>query len=245
MSIYLPPSLRHFDPRVCLISTWIDHLPFGYDIVEAVKPKLLVELGSYQGLSYFTFCQSIKDHDIDALCYAVDSWKGDKHTREYDETVYKEFFKYNRTNFPGFSYVMRMLFDEALNHFKDESIDLLHIDGCHTYEAVVHDFNNWYPKVKPGGIVLFHDITARMEDFGVYRFWDEYSPVYPSFSFHHGFGLGVIRKPDGKKTDEQLLTLLFDEDEKKQENLRAFYVFASRYIMNLMQENCPKIQKKG
>ncbi len=244
MAIYLPPSLRHFDPKVCLISTWVDHLPFGYDIVEAIQPKLLVELGSYQGLSYFTFCQSIKDHDIDALCYAVDSWVGDKHTQAYDEKIYKDFFKYNRTHFSGFSYVMRMMFDEALSHFTDESIDLLHIDGCHTYDAVLHDFNNWYPKVRPGGIILFHDITARMDDFGVYKFWEEYSPQYESFNFNHGFGLGVIQKPGNTGIQPTLLKMLFDEDENIKEDLRAFYVYASRYIMNLMQQNCPKTEKK-
>ena len=66
-----------------------------------------------------------------------------------------------------------MLFDEALGHFTDGSLDLVHIDGYHTYEAVSGDFEKWYPKVKPGGIVIFHDIAARLLDFGAWRFWSE------------------------------------------------------------------------
>ncbi len=38
---------------------------------------------------------------------------------------------------------MRMLFNEALELFSDESIGLLNIDGFHTYEAVRNDFESW------------------------------------------------------------------------------------------------------
>jgi len=160
--IYLPPSLRHFEPAFLTFSTWMDHLPFGYDIVEAVRPRLLVELGSHKGFSYFTFCQSMKDHDIDGLCYAVDTWEGDRHTDSYGEEVFQEVNRYNRQHYAGFSYLLRMLFEEALGHFRDASVDLIHIDGLHTYEAVRRDFEDWYPKLRPGGIMLFHDIAARM-----------------------------------------------------------------------------------
>ena len=51
MPIYLPPSLRNFIPKVRLISAWIDHMPFGYDLVAAIRPRLLAELGTHKGLS--------------------------------------------------------------------------------------------------------------------------------------------------------------------------------------------------
>ncbi len=36
-------------------------------------------------------------------------------------------------------------------------IDLLWIDGDHTYEGALADLRNWWPKVVPGGHVILHD----------------------------------------------------------------------------------------
>ena len=123
-----------------------------------------------------------------------------------------------------------MLFNEAAPHFAPESIDLLHIDGLHTYTAVQEDFTTWYPKVRPGGLVLFHDIEARQSDFGVWKFWQELEQEHETFDFHHGYGLGVLRKPGGEPSDHQLLKLLFESSETEQQRLRQFYVHASDFL---------------
>jgi hypothetical protein len=234
-SIYLPPSVRHFEPQHMVFSTWVDHLPFGYDIVAAIRPKMLVELGTHKGLSYFAFCQAMKENEIDGVCYAVDTFEGDAHTDKYDESVFNSVNNHNRQNYFGFSYLMRMLFEDALKHFDNDSIDLLHIDGFHTYEAVSGDFANWYPKVKPGGIILFHDVMARLQDFGAWKFWDEISTQHETFTFKHGFGLGVLRKPGGDRSqDPELLKLLFQHrSEEDAADLRAFYVHAGKHLDNM------------
>jgi len=40
---------------------------------------------------------------------------------------------------------------------KDESLDFVYIDANHTFWYVLADIANWYPKVKPGGIIAGHD----------------------------------------------------------------------------------------
>jgi hypothetical protein len=230
VSIYLPPSFVNFVPRHAALSTWSHHMPFGYDLVGALKPSLLVELGTYSGLSFFCFCQSIQENGVDGVCYAVDSWVGDKHTGEYGDQIYRQVLHHCRQHYAGFAYLMRMQFSEALAHFSDESIDLLHIDGLHTYEAVREDFETWFPKVKPGGIVLLHDIFSRLRDFGVWKFWQEQVNCFEHFEFKHGFGLGVLRKPGGEPSPEPLLDLLFNSDPAESAKLRAYYLQVAQHV---------------
>lgn len=227
MKPYLPKSLQLL-PKHMAFSTWVDHLAFGYDLVEAVRPDILVELGTQSGVSYFCFCQSVRENGLSARCFAVDTWRGDAHTSAYDEKVWDAVSAHNE-NYRDFSTLKRMLFEEALPDFANESIGLLHIDGYHTYEAVRGDFERWFPKVRPGGLVLFHDVAARISDFGAWRFWNELMATHETFWFKHGFGLGVLRKP-GPLRDAPLLNFMFSKEEQTKRDLRAFYVHAAEHL---------------
>ncbi len=178
--------------RPNVISAWHGHVPFAHWITQAMYPKIIVELGTHNAVSYFAFCNSVAKTRLPTRCYAVDTWHGDKHSGIYDEGVFAEVNLLNQQNFSAFSHLLRSTFDEALSHFSDESIDLLHIDGLHTYNAVKHDFDTWLPKLSEHAVVLFHDIAVIDQDFGVWKFWRELSDKYPSFSFNHSSGLGVL-----------------------------------------------------
>ncbi len=171
---------------------WASHIPFAFWLVELLQPRVTVELGTHIGNSYFALCQAMKTLELPGAMYAVDTWRGDEHAGLYDDTVYQRVFRINERQFAAFSRLLRCTFDEALPSFADGSVDLLHIDGLHTYEAVKHDFESWLPKVSPRGVVILHDTTVRDHGFGVWRLWAELSQRYPSVEFAHGHGLGVL-----------------------------------------------------
>jgi len=50
---------------------------------------------------------------------------------------------------------------------KVEEIDFLFIDGNHSYESVLCDFILYYPLVKKGGIIGFHDTALSKDNLGV------------------------------------------------------------------------------
>ena len=87
-----------------------------------------------------------------------------------------------------------MTFAEALPETPDGSVDLMHIDGFHTYEAVSEDFHAWLPKLAMGGVMLFHDV-AETTGYGSAYFWSELREKYPGFHFTHSWGLGVLFPP--------------------------------------------------
>jgi hypothetical protein len=187
-----------FSPRSLQFpNAWVGHVPFAMWLVRTISPNTLVELGTYSGNSYFSFCQAVIEADTATRCFAVDTWRGDDHTGHYLEDIFGAVSAYHQEHYASFSRLLRMSFDEAVGCFSDESIDLLHIDGLHTYEAVQHDFETWLPKLAPGAVVLIHDTNVRERSFGVWRFWEELRACYPrTLEFVHSHGLGVLQLND-------------------------------------------------
>lgn len=186
-----------------LPDAWCGHLPFAAWLIKSFKPKTFVELGTHTGNSFFAFCQAAIESQLATKCYAVDTWQGDEHAGVYGDEIFHQVSTHHQEHYSGFARLMRMTFDEATSYFSDASIDLLHIDGLHTYEAVKHDFENWLPKLAPGSIVLFHDTNVRERDFGVWKLWAELQSAYPNnLEFTHSNGLGVLQlnnAPEGKR----------------------------------------------
>jgi GT2 family glycosyltransferase len=205
---------------------WSMHLPFAYDLMRQFRPKVFVELGVWKGESYFSFCQSAAEHCIPTQCYGIDTWHGDVHMGNLDPEIGIEVAKYN-WRYSSFSKLLATTFAEAVDQFADGTIDLLHIDGAHTYDDVKRDFEAWLPKVSRQGIVLFHDVVVHDRGFGVWRLWQEIAKPGQSFLFGFGYGLGVWKKVPVVNSDSAWLRSLFEANRVEQKRINAYYATAA------------------
>lgn len=191
--------------RTGVVSAWTKHVPFAHWIVATVHPRSIVELGAHNGVSYAAFCEAVQRSQLDCRCLAVDTWQGDEHAGFYGEEVFQDLQKFHDLRYAGFSELLRSTFDDALDYVADGSVDLLHIDGLHTYAAVQHDYELWRPKLTERGVVLLHDTNVRERGFGVWRLFEELALQFPAFQFFHGHGLGMLMV--GPQADPSLLEL--------------------------------------
>lgn len=67
---------------------------------------------------------------------------------------------------------------EIAKTFK-ETISLIFIDGDHSYLGCKKDIEAWFPKMKKGGVMLFHDYDQTSP--GVIQAVDEFRKEHPKF----------------------------------------------------------------
>ncbi|RAR60618.1 glycosyltransferase involved in cell wall biosynthesis [Paraburkholderia unamae] len=174
-------------PAHIVPSPRLEHAPFAFWLMDAMRARTVVELGSDGGFSYMVWCQAAEQAGALAHCYAVDpfGWaSGDE--------VFAAVQRRNTQYYQAFSELVRAPFDEALPQFTDGFIDLLHIDGLRDAEQLRRDFDAWLPKLSCRGVVLIHGTNARDLHAGAAQVWSELAHSHPSFEFFHGGGLGVL-----------------------------------------------------
>jgi GT2 family glycosyltransferase len=211
--------------RQVIPGVWTGHLAIAFWLIKAARPAMFVELGTHSGNSYAAFCQAIAQMGLATRAFAVDTWRGDEHSGLYGEEVFRALQAFNESHFGAFSKLLRTTFDEARGYFPDSSVDLLHIDGLHTYEAVKHDFETWKSALSPDAVVVFHDTNVREREFRVWKLWQELAEIYPSFEFHHSEGLGVLGVGESQP---RLLRRLFELGRQPQSAATVRGIFASR-----------------
>ncbi len=123
-----------------------------YELSKALKEEsVAVEIGSYIGASSLMVGLGLKNN---CKLYCIDTWQNDAMTEGNWDT-----FKQFTTN----TNLVKNKIAPIKSNSKDAvsqittMVDFIFIDGDHSYEGVKTDFDLWFPKLKQGGVIVFHD----------------------------------------------------------------------------------------
>jgi len=88
--------------------------------------------------------------------YSIDRWTEKHHSiYEYQLALLR------LQKFGARSLVLRATFEEALVLFEDGGLDFVYVDGyAHTGQEGGKTLEDWWPKIKPGGVLAGHDYDA-------------------------------------------------------------------------------------
>jgi predicted O-methyltransferase YrrM len=147
---------------------------FSYEYIyksvvdQADDDSLFVEIGSFKGRSSAFMAVEIANSGKKIKFDCIDPMKPMSHYVDSADKDPEEFKGYNSEDFHsrleqanGYYNLLQMTSDEAVNQYEDGSIDFIMIDGDHTYEAVKRDIINYFPKMRPGGLMTGDDAFAQ------------------------------------------------------------------------------------
>lgn len=173
-------------------SAWKGHRLFAEWLVHEIQPGQVVDLGVDYGYSTFVFANALRDNGK-GIVTGIDLFQGDGMTGNRD--TYDQVIANTKTFALENIEIIAGNFNEVSQDWK-RPIDILHIDGYHSYEAVLNDFTTWSPFVKDDGIILFHDINVPDPAFGVIHLFRELKGGHKLY-FLHSSGLGIFTKNSG------------------------------------------------
>jgi predicted O-methyltransferase YrrM len=171
--------------------------------VAPIRPKTVVEIGTARGGTLFLL-SCVADQrarlvsiDLPAGLYGggYPAWKGLSYRRLMGVQQKLHLIRGNSHE--------EVTFKKAAHALGGDQVDLLFIDGDHSYEGAKTDFFKYRSLVRPGGLVIFHDIlkSKHDHDVNVAPLWQELKKDYHTEelveSYEQGrFGIGVLTAPE-------------------------------------------------
>ena len=144
-------ALHYFRYRVGLDQAKTQTTEAERRLFQEIAPgrKVIVELGVFEGVSSRLFRGAM---DNDAELYGVDPFPVGRLLFSPQHAISAREISKSAN---GSVHLLRCLSYEAVRDWK-KPIDLLYMDGDHSFDGVTRDFRDWSPFVASGGLILIH-----------------------------------------------------------------------------------------
>ena len=125
-------------------------------VLTEIFTNLGYTVGAEIGVQRGYFSKAMLENVPNLKMYCVDPWE--PYTNVRDANRQERHYEICKANLSGLNAeIIRKTSHDALDDFKDGSLDFVYIDGLHDFDNVMFDIMHWARKVKVGGIVSGHD----------------------------------------------------------------------------------------
>lgn len=151
------------------IQGWCDYEDLYSHFSDILKDdSVFVEIGVWKGRSICFLGQQILIKGKKTKLFGVDTFKGSENETPHQIEVQKlggstlPIFESNISalGLQDIVFPIESNSVAASSKFENGSIDIIFVDGDHSYEGVKADLAAWTPKMKSGGIMCGHDFWA-------------------------------------------------------------------------------------
>jgi glycosyltransferase involved in cell wall biosynthesis len=184
----------------------VAHVSFAMTIVDLLRPRTILELGTRDGVLYCAFCQAVRELKLEARCYGIGKGRLGNGDDAKPEEMFADWKKAHDDLYAGFSRLLPSPATNGTDLFDQGSVDLLHLNGNLSYESARAEFAAWLPKLSSKSVVLLSETNLHQGMPGMIKLWAELKRDYPHFEFGHGGGLGVLAT--GTNIAEEIRPLL-------------------------------------
>lgn len=185
------------DHPICLVTpahlppggTSIAHLPFVMWLVDTLRPRTIVELGTRDAAVYCACCEVVANRRLATRCHGLvlrESGAG------ADAPIAAALRAHHDPLYGHFSRVAEVAGGDPSAAFDDAGIDLLHVDLGHPLVRLDDALARWLPRMSRSGIVLVHGTEAPALGGARHELWMALHQRHHGFHFAHGHGLGVL-----------------------------------------------------
>lgn len=142
------------------IRGWHHDRPIFKRLLEATRPEVVFELGSWLGASVIHMATEAKKLGLKTQFYAVDFW-GDHEIQGTVATFEQFCFNVKESGHGDCITPVRLQTLSAAQNFAEIGLkaQLIYVDADHTYEGCLGDMDVYYPLLTPGGVMFGDDYT--------------------------------------------------------------------------------------
>jgi len=166
-------------------------IPLFERLIKDIKPKTIIEVGSFLGYSAVNMGKICKENDLNTKILCIDTWLGSHEHWTIDNHKYLENYDYFEN---GISSMYDRFIQIVLSHNLENNIiplpntsynmyhilknlnitgDLIFVDGEHSAKGVYEDLINYWQLLNPGGVLFGDDFTWSSVKEGCKKFSNE------------------------------------------------------------------------